>query len=89
MSKFSSKNSRKRNFSVKLRKLSIQNYKGIDSLELDFPPPDMPDDPDILIMGSENGLGKTSVLECCSLLLFALSQSCRENPENLINFRYI
>ena len=57
---------------IKIRHITIRNYKGIDALTLDFPPPRMPDDPDILVMGSENGLGKTSVIECCSLLLLAL-----------------
>jgi hypothetical protein len=31
----------------------------------------MKDDPDILVMGSSNGLGKTSILEACSLLYLA------------------
>ena len=38
-------------------------------MELDFPAPDLPDDPDVIVIGSENGLGKTSVLECCALSL--------------------
>lgn len=58
---------------IKIRRLTIHNYKGIDELELEFPPPRMPDDPDILVMGSRNGLGKTSIIECCSLLLLVLS----------------
>lgn len=58
---------------IKIRHISIQNYKGIDKLELDFPIPRMPGDPDILVMGSQNGLGKTSIIECCSLLLLALT----------------
>ena len=62
-----------RNFPIKIRRISIQNYKGIDKLDMDFPAPRMPDDPDILVMGSRNGLGKTSIIECCSLLLLALT----------------
>lgn len=62
-----------RNFPIKIRRISIQNYKGIDELDMDFPAPRMPDDPDILVMGSRNGLGKTSIIECCSLLLLALN----------------
>ena len=57
--------------SIQIRRIAIQNYKGIDELELHFPPPKMPGDPDILVMGSENGLGKTAIIECCSLLLLA------------------
>jgi len=62
-----------RNVPIKIRRISITNYKGIDALELEFPTPRMPDDPDIFVMGSKNGLGKTSIIECCSLLLLALS----------------
>ena len=57
------------NSPIKIRSISISNYKGIDKLDLDFPAPRMPDDPDIIVMGSRNGLGKTSVIECCSFLL--------------------
>ena len=60
--------------SVKIRRIAIQNYKGIDELELQFPPPKMSDDPDILVMGSENGRGKTAIIECCSLLLLAATR---------------
>lgn len=58
---------------VKLRSIKIENYKGIDSLTIDFPIPMLLGDPDILVMGSENGLGKTSVIECCTLILICLS----------------
>ena len=56
---------------IRIERISIQNYKGIDELELAFPPPRMRDDPDILVMGSKNGLGKTAIMECCSLLLLS------------------
>ena len=52
-----------------IRRISIRNYKGIDDLEMSFPPPRLANDPDIFVMGSRNGLGKTSILECCALLL--------------------
>ena len=35
-------------------------------------------DPDVMVIGSENGLGKTSILECCSLLLSALTTRQRQ-----------
>lgn len=54
---------------LRIGKLNILNYKGIDELELDFPAPKFPNEPDIFVIGSENGLGKTSVLEACALLL--------------------
>lgn len=58
---------------AKVRRISIRNYKGIEKLELELPGPRMAEDPDIMVMGSQNGLGKTSILECCSLLLSTLT----------------
>jgi len=49
----------------------VKNYKALDHLELDFPPPRMKSDPDTFVLGSKNGLGKTSVLESCALLFLA------------------
>ena len=63
---------------AKVRRLSIKNYKGIEELELELPGPCMEDDPDVMVIGSQNGLGKTSILECCSLLLSTLTESQRE-----------
>ncbi|OQY55703.1 MAG: hypothetical protein DRR08_20735 [Candidatus Parabeggiatoa sp. nov. 2] len=57
--------------SIKLRYLKVQNFKALDFLEMEFPPPRMTEAPDILVIGSRNGLGKTSVLEACVLLFFA------------------
>jgi len=57
----------------RIDRISIRNYKGIDSLDLEFPRPKFPNDPDIFVIGSRNGLGKTSVLECCALGLSFLS----------------
>ena len=54
---------------ITIRRIVIRNYKGIDNLEMSFPPPRLVSDPDIFVMGSRNGLGKTSILECCALLL--------------------
>jgi hypothetical protein len=53
---------------IKIRRIRIIDYKGIDELEIEFTGPKMVGDPDVTIMGSRNGLGKTSVLECCALL---------------------
>jgi len=64
---------KEKNVPIKIRHISIRNYKGIDELTMEFPTPRMLGDPDILVMGSRNGLGKTSIMECCSLLLLALT----------------
>lgn len=58
-----------RDVPIKIRRISIRNYKGIDALDMEFPVPRLSDDPDIFVMGSRNGLGKTSIIECCALLL--------------------
>jgi predicted ATP-dependent endonuclease of OLD family len=56
---------------IRLNHLTIKNYKKIDYLEIDFPKPLIKGDADILVFGSKNGGGKTSVLECCSLIMLA------------------
>jgi ABC-type transport system involved in cytochrome c biogenesis ATPase subunit len=53
---------------LKLRHLKIKNFKAFDDFEIDFPAPEFSDDPDVIVLGSKNGLGKTSLLEACSLL---------------------
>ena len=58
-----------RDVPIKIRRISIRNYKGIDELDMEFAVPRLLDDPDIFVMGSRNGLGKTSIIECCALLL--------------------
>lgn len=54
--------------SVYLRKLLITGFKAIDDIQLEFPEPLMSRDPDVFVMGSKNGIGKTSILEAISLL---------------------
>lgn len=68
---------------IKIRRIRIVDYKGIDELEIEFAEPKMVGDPDVTIMGSRNGLGKTSVLECCALLFIGLSLRVHE-----IDLRY-
>lgn len=57
----------------RLEKLSVFNYKGVDSLDISFPDGLVATDPDFNILGSMNGVGKTSVLECCAWVLLAYS----------------
>lgn len=54
----------------RISELRIENYKGINDLTLCFPAPEFSYEPDIFVIGSENGVGKTSVLECCALAKF-------------------
>ena len=69
-----------------VRRISLTNYKGIDQVELELPAPLMAYDPDVAVIGSENGLGKTSILECCSLVLSALATTKKQFP--LVDLRY-
>lgn len=59
--------------SISIRKLSVKNFKGLDSFEIEFPRPRMKNDPDVFVLGSKNGLGKTSVLEAIALLFLHAS----------------
>jgi predicted ATP-binding protein involved in virulence len=65
---------------IRIEKISIRNYRGIEKLDLDFNLPQMPEDPDITILGSKNGVGKTSVLECCAWLILGATDS-----SNIVN----
>jgi hypothetical protein len=56
---------------VRISRIGIRNYKAIESLELDLPPPKIADEPDAFVLGSKNGVGKTSVLEACALGLLS------------------
>lgn len=53
--------------SIRINEINIKNYKSIDSLHLPFAIPSYPDELDIYVLGSKNGVGKSSVLECCAL----------------------
>lgn len=50
----------------RVERISITNYKAIDALELELPPPLGVGELDVHVLGSKNGVGKTSVLECCA-----------------------
>ena len=58
---------------LRINKLWIKNYKAIDELEIEFPKPELEGDSDVFVLGSQNGVGKTSVLECCGLVFLALN----------------
>jgi predicted ATP-dependent endonuclease of OLD family len=60
--------------SFRINSLEIHNYRGIKELTLDFFHPRMAYDPDIMVIGSKNGLGKTSILECCAILMLLLDE---------------
>lgn len=56
---------------IRLERLTVRNLKALDHLEIDFPAPDIQADPDVFVMGSKNGLGKTSLLEACFIVFLA------------------
>ncbi len=67
---------------VRLVRLEITNFKAIDRLEIDLPTPLTSMDPDVLVLGSRNGLGKTSVLEACAML-FVSSRAALDDRGNI------
>lgn len=69
---------------TRINSICIKNYKCIDSLEFDFPEPIFSGDPDVTGFGSENGVGKTSLLECCVLLFSVLQQRFDSRYESII-----
>ncbi|MBU1666607.1 MAG: AAA family ATPase [Gammaproteobacteria bacterium] len=55
--------------SLRLAKITVENYKSLDKLELELPAPSTADQLDAFVLGSKNGVGKSSLLECCALAL--------------------
>ena len=56
--------------SLHLKEIKIKGFKAIDELVLHFPAPEMKGDPNIFVIGSKNGVGKTSIMEAISSLFF-------------------
>jgi hypothetical protein len=58
---------------VRLRSLDIKNFRGIDSLHLDFPEHETPERDvglaPVMLLAGENGVGKTAVLEAICVAL--------------------
>lgn len=71
---------------LRIEKISIRNYKAIEDLTINFPKPEISSDPDITIIGSQNGVGKSSILECCAMVSAAFN--IRFPSENK-NARYV
>ena len=44
--------------SIRLKSISIENYKGIDSFKMDLPRPSLAEDPDILVIGERKWPGE-------------------------------
>jgi hypothetical protein len=59
--------------SIRLQSISVNNYKAIDSLDLELPAPAFPGEQDVFVFGSRNGLGKTSLLEASAILILGAS----------------
>ncbi|HUT56011.1 MAG TPA: AAA family ATPase [bacterium] len=56
---------------VRVDSIELKNFKLFENFKLPFPPPSVPAEPDIVVIGSRNGLGKTSILEAISLMMIA------------------
>ncbi len=64
---------------MKIKKIIVRNFRGIDNLELRFSSHDKKL-LDLVVLAGPNGCGKTSVLEACLLLLGKDSMLSRKNP---------
>ncbi len=63
---------------LRINKIRLENFKAFEEFELEFPPPRMEGDPDVTVIGSRNGIGKTSILEACALVYYVLPMDKRE-----------
>lgn len=63
---------------VRIDSLTIRNYRGISECNLVFRRPVADGKPDVFVLGSRNGVGKTSILECAAFLLVAVGLKKRQ-----------
>lgn len=54
---------------LRLLSLDVSGYKALDTLHIEFPEPQTALDRDVVVLGSRNGIGKTSLLECCAIAI--------------------
>ena len=52
---------------LRIAQIAVENYKSLDKLSLELPAPRTADQLDAFVLGSKNGVGKSSMLECCAL----------------------
>jgi len=62
--------SKEKKIRLRYNSLILENIKGFDYFDLNIPLPVLEDDADIFVLGSKNGLGKTTILESCTLLFY-------------------
>jgi ABC-type transport system involved in cytochrome c biogenesis ATPase subunit len=51
------------NKKLRVNRISIRNFRALSKIALDLPAPSIRSESDVFVLGSRNGLGKTSVLE--------------------------
>ncbi len=69
---------------MKIKKIQIENFRGIDFLNLDFC--SSGNKPlDLALLAGPNGCGKTSVVEACLLALRAEKLICGRTSESIKN----
>lgn len=67
---------------LRLAHIEVENYKSLDKLSLDLPIISTPDEIDAFVLGSRNGVGKSSVLECCALSMMGAAFPALLNREH-------
>ncbi|MGV0025670.1 AAA family ATPase [Phormidesmis priestleyi] len=61
---------------MKVKRLTLRSFRGIDNLTLDF-------DPKVNVLIGNNGVGKSSVLECIAIFLSSLTRRI-QTPNNFV-----
>lgn len=77
----------KENLVIRLQSIRIRNFKALEDITIEFTQPRMLDEPDIFLMGSKNGIGKTSVLEAINFLFIGIIIG--KEKLNHLSFNYL
>lgn len=59
----------------RLRRLKVENFRALETFDYRFPDAEIPGEPDVFVLGSRNGMGKTSILEAISLAIMGAELS--------------
>ncbi len=65
---------------LRIKKLKLKNFKCFEDFEIEFPEPKLPGSPNATVIGSKNGVGKTSILEAIALSLLSFFYYSFNNP---------
>ncbi|MCU4764617.1 ATP-binding protein [Bacillus cereus] len=58
--------------SIRINSVRIEGFKAIKKIDISFPKTQFDSEADMVVIGSQNGIGKTSIMEACSLLVLSI-----------------